>query len=112
MIRKWYSHDLYNGNFDPVKITLILANAQFCFMKHLIQSKFLIFAILAIAAIFFYAENPTPEHYAVVTMHNFNDAPAYGNGKEHGFKTGKHKLFPFPDLETSINPNIVQTPGW
>ena len=31
---------------------------------------------------------------------------------EHGFKTGKHELFPFPDLETSINPNIVQNPGW
>ena len=61
---------------------------------------------------FFYAENPTPEHHAVVTMHNFNDDPAYGNGKEHGFKTGKHELFPFPDLETSINPNIVQNPGW
>ena len=61
---------------------------------------------------FFYAENPTPEHHAVVTMHNFNDDPAYGNGKEHGFKTGKHELFPFPDLETSINPNIIQNPGW
>ncbi len=61
---------------------------------------------------FFYAENPTPEHHAVVTMHNFNDDPAYGNGKEHGFKPGKHELFPFPDLETSINPNIVQNPGW
>lgn len=61
---------------------------------------------------FFYAENPTPEHHAVVTMHNFNDDPVYGNGKEHGFKTGKHELFPFPDLETSINPNIVQNPGW
>ena len=81
-------------------------------MKHLIQSKFRIFAILAIAAIFFYAEDPAPEYHAAVTMHNLNDDPAYGNGKEHGFKTGKHELFPFPDLETSINPNIVQNPGW
>lgn len=61
---------------------------------------------------FFFAENPTPEHHAVVNMHNFNDDPMYGNGKEHGFKPGKHELFPFPDLETSINPNIIQNPGW
>jgi len=76
-------------------------------MKYLIQSKFRIFAILAIAAIFFYAEDPAPEYHAAVTMHNLNDDPAYGNGKEYGFKTGKYGLFPFPDLDTSINPNIV-----
>ena len=52
MIRKWHSINIYNGNFGPVEITLILTNTQFYFMKHLIQSKFRIFAILAIAAIF------------------------------------------------------------
>ena len=91
-----------------VKFKLHLFNQySVLFMKYLIQSKFRIFAILAIAAIFFYAEDPAPEYHAAVTMHNLNDDPAYGNGKEHGFKTGKHGLFPFPDLETSINPNIV-----
>ena len=52
MIRKWHCINIYNGNFGPVEITLILTNTQFYFMKHLIQSKFRIFAILAIAAIF------------------------------------------------------------
>ena len=33
-------------------------------------------------------------------------------GKQTGFQKGKHELFPFPTLETSINPNIVQNPGW
>ena len=32
--------------------------------------------------------------------------------KQTGFQKGKHELFPFPTLETSINPNIVQNPGW
>lgn len=35
---------------------------------------------------------------------------AYGD--RIGFKTGKHELFPYPYSETSINPNIVQNPGW
>lgn len=33
-------------------------------------------------------------------------------GTKVGFQKGKHELFPFPNLETSINPNIVQNPGW
>ena len=33
-------------------------------------------------------------------------------GKEHGFKAGKHELYPFPFSELSINENIVQNPGW
>lgn len=33
-------------------------------------------------------------------------------GKESGFKKGKHEFFPFPDMVTSINPNIRQNPGW
>lgn len=33
-------------------------------------------------------------------------------GKKTGFVKGKHELFPFPTLVTSINPNIVQNPGW
>jgi len=34
------------------------------------------------------------------------------SGKEHGFKAGKHELYPFPFSELSINENIVQNPGW
>ncbi len=52
----------------------------------------------------------TPQAY--VTYHNYNDDPQYGNGKKHGFEKGKHEFFPFPVLETSINPNIRQNPGW
>lgn len=33
-------------------------------------------------------------------------------GKTVGFQRGKHELFPFPTLEVTINPNIVQNPGW
>ena len=33
-------------------------------------------------------------------------------GKEHGFKAGKHELYPFPFSELSINENLVQNPGW
>jgi len=54
----------------------------------------------------------TATHQAYVTFHNFNDDPQYGNGKTHGFVKGKHEFFPFPVLETSINPNIRQNPGW
>lgn len=32
--------------------------------------------------------------------------------KEHGFKAGKHEWFPYPYGVTSINPNMVQNPGW
>ena len=41
-------------------------------------------------------------------MHNYNKE----TGKRAGFQKGKHEFFPFPDLETSINPNIRQNPGW
>ena len=36
----------------------------------------------------------------------------YNADKPHGYIKGKHELFPFPDNVTSINPNIVQNPGW
>ena len=36
----------------------------------------------------------------------------YNANIEHGFKAGKHEYFPYPFSETSINPNIVQNPGW
>jgi|SRR5574344_220743 hypothetical protein len=32
--------------------------------------------------------------------------------KVHGFKAGKHEYYPYPYSETSINPEIVQNPGW
>jgi starch-binding outer membrane protein, SusD/RagB family len=32
--------------------------------------------------------------------------------KTVGFVAGKHEYFPYPYSETSINPNIVQNPGW
>ena len=36
----------------------------------------------------------------------------YNANIEHGFRAGKHEHFPYPFSETSINPNIVQNPGW
>lgn len=33
-------------------------------------------------------------------------------GKEYGFKEGKHELFPFPFVVASKNVNLVQNPGW
>jgi hypothetical protein len=33
-------------------------------------------------------------------------------GKQVGFVEGKHEWFPYPFSVTSINPNIVQNPGW
>lgn len=33
-------------------------------------------------------------------------------GLSVGFKEGKHEWFPYPYNVTSINPNIVQNPGW
>ncbi|MBN2635241.1 MAG: RagB/SusD family nutrient uptake outer membrane protein, partial [Prolixibacteraceae bacterium] len=33
-------------------------------------------------------------------------------GKVVGFKENKHEWFPYPYSVTSINPNIVQNPGW
>jgi len=32
--------------------------------------------------------------------------------KTTGFVTGKHEYFPYPFAVTSINPNLVQNPGW
>ena len=29
-----------------------------------------------------------------------------------GFKQGKNELLPFPNLEITVNPNMVQNPGW
>lgn len=40
------------------------------------------------------------------------DWEKYNDGMEHGFKAGKHELFPFPAAETSVNGNIKQNPGW
>lgn len=37
---------------------------------------------------------------------------AYYNGDNYGFKAGKNEYYPYPFSETSINPNIVQNPGW
>ena len=50
----------------------------------------------------------TDYHSPYVVMHNYNKE----TGKRAGFQKGKHEFFPFPDLETSINPNIRQNPGW
>jgi hypothetical protein len=33
-------------------------------------------------------------------------------GKQVGFKTGKHEWFPYPYNVISINPNLKQNPGW
>lgn len=29
-----------------------------------------------------------------------------------GFKTGKHELLPFPEVEITLNTNVIQNPGW
>ena len=50
----------------------------------------------------------TDVHSPYVKHHEYNKEA----GKQTGFQKGKHELFPFPTLETSINPNIVQNPGW
>ena len=47
-----------------------------------------------------------PAHRGYVTYSEPNA------GKTVGFVAAKHELFPFPYSETSINPNIVQNPGW
>lgn len=33
-------------------------------------------------------------------------------GKQVGFKEGKHEWFPYPYNVTSINPNLTQNPEW
>ena len=50
----------------------------------------------------------TDYHSPYVTYRDYNTE----RGLDFGFKKGKHEFFPFPDLETSINPNIRQNPGW
>lgn len=40
------------------------------------------------------------------------DYKSHNEGKEHGFKVGKHEYFPFPFAETSINKAIQQNQGW
>ena len=50
----------------------------------------------------------TDYHSPYVVRYQFNKEA----GKKTGFQKGKHEYFPFPDLETSINPNIRQNPGW
>ena len=54
------------------------------------------------------ASTKTPYHEGYVVFNDFNK----GINRDCGFKKGKHEFFPFPDLETSINPNIRQNPGW
>ena len=50
----------------------------------------------------------TSYHSPYVIYRDFNGEA----GKKVGFEKGKHEFFPFPNLETSINPNIRQNPGW
>lgn len=54
------------------------------------------------------AATKTDYHSPYVKFYDYNGEA----GKRVGFQKGKHELFPFPDLETTINPNIVQNPGW
>lgn len=37
---------------------------------------------------------------------------SYNDPSDCGFKAGKHELLPFPESEMSVNPNMVQNPGW
>jgi hypothetical protein len=52
------------------------------------------------------ASTRTATHVGYVTYSEPNA------GKIIGFKAQKHEWFPYPFSETSINPNIVQNPGW
>ena len=59
----------------------------------------------------FFSTDPavhTDYHQALVTYRDYNKE----RGIDAGFKKGKNEYFPFPDIETSINPNIRQNPGW
>lgn len=47
-----------------------------------------------------------PQHRGYITYSEPNA------GKQVGFVAGKHEWFPYPFSVTSINPNIVQNPGW
>lgn len=44
------------------------------------------------------------KHELYVTWDSYNET--------YGFKAGKNEYYPYPYAETSINPNIVQNPGW
>ncbi|MBQ0044162.1 MAG: RagB/SusD family nutrient uptake outer membrane protein, partial [Bacteroidales bacterium] len=55
----------------------------------------------------FWLSNETKPHHAVL-----NEADAYYNGSNCGFKAGKNELMPYPFGELSINENIEQNPGW
>ena len=52
-------------------------------------------------------QNPALQTDGSIVWEVYNDDPA-----KCGFKTGKHELFPFPETEMSVNPNMVQNPGW
>jgi hypothetical protein len=47
-----------------------------------------------------------PAHRGYIT---FSEPNA---GKQVGFTEGKHEWFPYPYNVTSINPNLIQNPGW
>ncbi len=51
-------------------------------------------------------QNPALQTDGSVTWASYNKAD------ECGFQVGKHELLPFPDDEMSVNPNMVQNPGW
>ncbi len=50
--------------------------------------------------------NPALQVNGSVTWKSYNES------NECGFKAGKHEVFPFPATEMSVNPNMVQNPGW
>ncbi len=52
-------------------------------------------------------QNPALEADGTVIWETFNTDPS-----KCGFKVGKHEFFPFPETEMSVNPNMVQNPGW
>ena len=52
-------------------------------------------------------QNPALQTDGSVIWESYNADPS-----KCGFKVGKHELFPFPETEMSVNPNMVQNPGW
>lgn len=54
----------------------------------------------------YFNDDPTSRFYTVELT------PALDKGYNVGFKAGKHERFPFPYSVTSINPSLVQNPGW
>lgn len=51
-------------------------------------------------------QNPALQTDGSVKWTSYNDA------SDCGFRAGKHELLPFPETEMSVNPNMVQNPGW